>query len=168
MWHYKRGWQITINSEVSRVIHRDGLTHAEVKIINDKLFITFAKPTKDNKKNVSTNAKGKTACNAYMRRQSILEHIAKHLRLTPEGSYFLTISKNTSKVNDMLTFQVLQIRKSDTEESKEEKEQTIYKESISQIDAVVLLGLMYFKSSYEDQVKNKEIYYQILKHIIQQ
>ena len=165
MWHYKRGWQITVNSEVSRAIHRDGLTHAEVKIINDKLFITFTKPTKANKKNVSTNAKGKTACNAYMRLQSLLEPIAKHLRLSPEGSYFLTISKNTAKVNDMLTFQIIHTGKVVNEEPLEEK--STQSNETSQIELITMLGRMYFAQSYDFQRTYSETYHKLLKHIMQ-
>lgn len=164
MWYYKRGWQITINSDLSRSIHRDGLLHAEVKDVNGNLFITFSKPTNVNKKNVSTNAKGKTACNAYIRLQTLLEPIAKYLRLSPNGSYFLTISRNTAKVPGILTFQILHTGKVISEGPKDEEPTPT--NDTTQKELITLLGRMYFAQSYDFQKTYFETYRKILEYII--
>lgn len=123
MWRYKRGWQITINSDLSRAILVNDLVHMEMKVYNNKTFFTFSKIKRKKKKNVSVSVKGKNGCNAYIRLQEFLETVATQLALTASGSYILTLGKNTSKMENLMTFQILKLNKvGETEEAEETTE----------------------------------------------
>ena len=165
-WNNERWWQITLNANLSRAIHREGLVHAEVYDVNGKMFISFIKPNGKNQKNVSTNQKGKTACNAYMRRQTLIEPIVKHFGLQKETSYFITISNNTAKVDNVLTYQLLHTGKVVEKQPKNDEGTPIQTTPSSKEVVITMLGRMYFSQSYAFQKEYSETYHTLLKYIM--
>lgn len=166
MWRHERGWQITINANMSRIINSNGLTRADIVNMNGKNFITFSSPTQKAKRNVSVTAKGKTACNAYIRLQATLAPLAERLNLTG-GEHFLNLSENTSRTGDRLTFQIVSVsEKAETAPEPEQEHIETEPTSNTQREAIDLLGRMYYAQPRTWQEQYSDTYHRLLEYII--